>query len=164
MFNRTYSSTSNILNASLPIAIASVLMVTVAAGAHAATITEASVNNYATTMRQAANSKNISQVAKLVSDDALISMSRKGKTTSLDKSAYLRLLQDSWSQTSNYQYDIQVSNIVISGNQAKANVVTVEKWVKDGSQTTLTTSSRATLKADNNNAVLLRAVAQVSIE
>lgn len=131
--------------------------------AHAA-LSEAAVQNYATAMKQAANSQNINQVSSLVSDDALISLSRRGKTTSLDKSAYLKLLQDSWSKSNNYKYDITISNIVISGDQAKANVRTTESWSNNGSQTTLTTDSRATLKAGANNAVLLRAVAQVTID
>ncbi|WP_227429561.1 hypothetical protein [Psychrobacter sp. I-STPA6b] len=129
-----------------------------------AAMDESQVYSYASAMKQAANSKNIAMVDKLVSDDALISMSRRGKTTSLNKNAYLKLLQDSWDQTSNYHYDISVSNIVTSGNQAKADVKTVESWVKNGQPTTLTTSSRATLVSTDNNAVLLRAVAQVTIE
>ena len=99
-----------------------------------------------------------------MADEALISLSRRGKTTSLDKSAYLKLLQDSWSKSTNYSYDISISNIVISGEQAKADVKTVETWVRDGQQRTMSTTSRATLKSDNNNAVLLRAVSQVTIE
>ncbi|SJM72768.1 hypothetical protein A1232T_01962 [Psychrobacter piechaudii] len=129
-----------------------------------AAINEAAVQNYATQMKQAANSKNVSKVSSLVADEALISLSRRGKTTSLDKAAYLKLLQDSWSKSTNYSYDISISNIVISGEQAKADVKTVETWVRDGQQRTMSTTSRATLKSDNNNAVLLRAVSQVTIE
>ena len=129
-----------------------------------AAINEAAVQNYATQMKQAANSKNVSKVSSLVADEALISLSRRGKTTSLDKAAYLKLLQDSWSKSTNYSYDISITNIVISGEQAKADVKTVETWVRDGQQRTMSTTSRATLKSDNNNAVLLRAVSQVTIE
>ena len=129
-----------------------------------AAINEAAVQNYATQMKQAANSKNVSKVSSLVADEALISLSRRGKTTSLDKAAYLKLLQDSWSKSTNYSYDISISNIVISGEQAKADVKTVETWVRDGQQRTMSTTSRATLKSDNNNAVLLGAVSQVTIE
>ena len=129
-----------------------------------AAINEAAVQNYATQMKQAANSKNVSKVSSLVADEALISLSRRGKTTSLDKAAYLKLLQDSWSKSTNYSYDISISNIVISGEQAKADVKTVETWIRDGQQRTMSTTSRATLKSDNNNAVLLRAVSQVTIE
>ena len=132
--------------------------------ASAATLSESAVQQYASRMQQAANSKNISQVSNLVSDDALISMSRKGKTTSLDKSAYLKLLQDSWAKTDNYRYDISINNIVVSGDQAKADVRTVETWRENGKNTTLTTNSRATLTAGNGNALLLRAVSQVSID
>lgn len=142
---------------------AAVAAITVAAPAQAAVMTESSVQNYASSMKAAANSKNIAQVAKLVSDDALISMSRKGKSTSLDKDAYLKLLQSSWNQTSNYQYDISIDNIVTTGSQAKANVNTVESWVKDGKKVSFVTSSRVTLTLSTGNAVLLRAVSQVTI-
>ena len=142
---------------------AAVAAITVAAPAQAAVMTESLVQNYASSMKAAANSKNIAQVAKLVSDDALISMSRKGKSTSLDKDAYLKLLQSSWNQTSNYQYDISIDNIVTTGSQAKANVNTVESWVKDGKKVSFVTSSRVTLTLSTGNAVLLRAVSQVTI-
>ncbi|WP_296402346.1 hypothetical protein [Psychrobacter sp.] len=135
----------------------------VATSAQAA-INEAAVQNYATQMKQAANSRNVNKISSLVADEALISLSRRGKTTSLDKPAYLKLLQDSWAESSNYSYDIIISNIVISGEQAKADVKTVETWVKDGQQRTMSTTSRATLKSANDNAVLLRAVSQVTIE
>jgi hypothetical protein len=137
---------------------------TIAISAQAATMTEGLVQNYAAAMKSAANSKNINQVANLVSDDALISLSRKGKSTSLDKNAYLELLQSSWNQTSNYRYDISVDNIVTTGSQAKANVNTVESWVKDGKQVSFVTNSRVTLTLSTGNAVLLRAVSQVTID
>ncbi len=137
---------------------------TIAVNAQAATMTDGLVQSYATAMKSAANSKSISQVASLVSDDALISLSRKGKSTSLDKDAYLKLLQNSWNQTSNYRYDISVDNIVITGAQAKANVKTIESWVKDGKNVSFVTTSRVTLTVATGNAVLLRAVSQVTID
>ena len=136
---------------------------TMTISAQAATMNEALVQNYATAMKSAANSQSLNQVARLVSDDALISMSRKGKSTSLDKDAYLKLLQNSWSNTSNYRYDINVDNIVITGEQAKANVTTNESWVKDGQKVSFVTTSRVTLTLSTGNAVLLRAVSQVAI-
>ena len=136
---------------------------TMTISAQAATMTEALVQNYATAMKSAANSQSLNQVARLVSDDALISMSRKGKSTSLDKDAYLKLLQNSWSNTSNYRYDINVDNIVITGEQAKANVTTNESWVKDGQKVSFVTTSRVTFTLSTGNAVLLRAVSQVAI-
>lgn len=136
---------------------------TVSISAQAATMTEALVQNYAAAMKSSANSKSINQIARLVSDDALISLSRKGKSTSLDKEAYLKLLQNSWNDTSNYRYDISVNNIVITGDQAKANVTTNESWVKDGQQISFVTTSRVTLTVSTGNAVLLRAVSQVAI-
>ena len=135
----------------------------VAVQAQAATMTENLVENYASAMKAAANSQDINRVASLVSDDALISLSRRGKSTSLDKDGYLNLLQSSWNQTSNYQYDIQVADVVTSGTQAKANVSTVESWVKDGKKVTFVTNSRVTLTVATGNAVLLRAVSQVTI-
>ena len=136
---------------------------TMSISAQAATMSEALVQNYATAMKSAANSQNVNQVARLVSDDALISMSRKGKSTSLDKDAYLKLLQNSWSNTSSYRYDINVDNIVITGEQAKANVTTNESWIKDGQKVSFVTTSRVTLTLSTGNAVLLRAVSQVAI-
>ena len=136
----------------------------VAISAQAATMTEDLVKNYASAMKSAANSKSTNQVAALVSDDALISLSRRGKTTSLDKDGYLKLLQNSWNQTSNYRYDISVDNIVTTGSQAKANVKTVESWVKDGKNVSYVTTSRVTLTLSTGNAVLLRAVSQVTID
>ena len=136
---------------------------TMTISAQAATMTEALVQNYATAMKSAANSQSLNQVARLVSDDALISMSRKGKSTSLDKDAYLKLLQNSWSNTSNYRYDINVDNIIVTGEQAKANVTTNESWVKDGQKVSFVTTSRVTLTLSTGNAVLLRAVSQVAI-
>ena len=136
---------------------------TVSISAQAATMTEALVQNYAAAMKSSANSQSINQVARLVSDDALISLSRKGKSTSLDKDAYLKLLQNSWNDTSNYRYDISVDNVVITGSQAKANVTTNESWVKNGQQVSFVTTSRVTLTLSTGNAVLLRAVSQVAI-
>lgn len=136
---------------------------TVSVSAQAANMTEALVQNYIAAMKASANSRDVNQVSRLVSDDALISLSRKGKSTSLDKDAYLRLLQSSWSDTSNYRYDISVDNIVITGSQAKANVTTNESWVKDGRNVSFVTNSRVTLTVATGNAVLLRAVSQVTI-
>lgn len=137
---------------------------TAAITAQAATMSEDLVQNYATAMKSAANNNDINQVARLVSDDVLISLSRKGKSTSLDKNAYLKLLQDSWNQTSNYRYDISIDNIVTTGSQAKANVKTVESWVRDGKKVSFVTTSRVTLTLSTGNAVLLRAVSQVTID
>lgn len=160
--NSLFGSRKSLVGALAPVAM--VAAVSFAATSAQAAINEAAVQNYATQMKQAANSKNVSKVSNLVADEALISLSRRGRTTSLDKAAYLKLLQDSWSKSSNYGYDISISNVVITGEQAKADVKTVETWVKDGQQRTMSTTSRATLKSDNNNAVLLRAVSQVTIE
>ena len=137
---------------------------TIAISAQAATMTDSLVQNYASSMKSAANSKNMNQVANLVSEDALISLSRKGKSTSLDKAAYLKLLQTGWNETSNYRYDINVDNVVTTGSQAKANVTTTESWIKDGKSVSFVTTSRVTLTLSTGNAVLLRAVSQVTID
>ncbi|MGY8856516.1 MAG: hypothetical protein ACKVLO_03860 [Pseudomonadales bacterium] len=126
---------------------------TISINAQAATMTEDLVQNYAAAMKASANSQSINQVSRLVSDDALISLSRKGKSTSLDKDAYLKLLQNSWNDTSNYRYDISVDNVV----------TTNESWVKNGQQVSFVTTSRVTLTLSTGNAVLLRAVSQVAI-
>lgn len=131
--------------------------------AQAATISESQVQQYAQSMKQAANSQNIGRIAKLISDDAIISLSRNGKTSSLDKAAYLKLLQRSWNGTSNYHYDIVVSGVVSSGSQARANVQTIETFVEDGKPVEFITNSRATLGVDASNLVLLRSVSQVTI-
>lgn len=136
---------------------------TISVSAQAATMTESLVQNYAAAMKSSANSRDVDRVARLVSDDALISLSRKGKSTSLDKDAYLELLQSSWNDTSSYRYDITVDNIVITGSQAKANVTTNESWIKDGQKVSFVTNSRVTLTLSTGNAVLLRAVSQVTI-
>ena len=162
MMKSLFGSRKSLAGALAPVAM--IAAVSFVATPAQAAINEAAVQNYATQMKQAANSKNVSKVSSLVADEALISLSRRGKTTSLDKAAYLKLLQDSWSKSTNYSYDISITNIVISGEQAKADVKTVETWVRDGQQRTMSTTSRATLKSDNNNAVLLRAVSQVTIE
>lgn len=135
----------------------------VAVQAQAANMTDSLVESYAAAMKAAANSQDINRVANLVSDDALISLSRRGKTTSLNKEGYLNLLQSSWNQTSNYQYDIKITDVVTSGTQAKANISTVESWVKDGKKVNFVTNSRVTLTVATGNAVLLRAVSQVTI-
>ena len=162
MINNLLNSKKSLFASLAPVAM--VAAVSVGATSAQAALSESAVQGYAPQMKQAANSKNINKVSSLVDDQALISLSRRGKTTSLDKAAYLKLLQDSWSNTSNYSYDINISNIVISGDQAKADVNTVETWNKNGQQRTLTTQSRATLKSGQGNAVLLRAVSQVTIE
>ena len=136
---------------------------TISINAQAATMTADLVQNYAAATKASANSQSINQVSRLVSDDALISLSRKGKSTSLDKDPYLKLLQNSWNDTSNYRYDISVDNVVITGSQAKANVTTNESWVKNGQQVSFVTTSRVTLTLSTGNAVLLRAVSQVAI-
>ncbi len=136
----------------------------VSISAQAADMTERAVQDYAAAMKVAANNKDITQVAALVSNDALISLSRRGKSTSLDKEAYLQLLQNSWNQTSNYRYEINIDNIVTTGTQAKANVNTTESWVKEGKNVSFVTNSRVTLTLSIGNAVLLRAVSQVTID
>lgn len=148
---------------STSVAVVVAAVSTISVTAQAATMTEDLVQNYISAMKSSANSRNINQVSRLVSDDALISLSRKGKSTSLDKDAYLKLLQSSWNDTSNYNYDISVDNIVITGTQAKANVTTNESWTKNGQRVNFVTTSRVTLTLATGNAVLLRAVSQVTI-
>lgn len=130
-----------------------------------AQMTEQMVMNYAQTMQAAANNRSINQIARLLSDDVVVSLTRQGRgTTTLDKAGYLDLLQKGWTQADRYNYTISVDNIVITGDTARAQVITREVWVKDGKNTTLITTSRATLGISGGNALLLRSVSQVTID
>lgn len=125
---------------------------------------ESLVNTFASALSAAANGQNIGQVSQLIDDGAVISLTRQGKTATLDKNAYLQLLQKSWAGAKDYRYAITISDVVISGNQARAQVLTTETWTKDGKKTVITTTSRATLVHSGANALLLRAVSQVTVE
>lgn len=130
-----------------------------------AQMNEAMVMNYAQNMQKAANSHNINQIARLLSDDVIVSLTRQGRgTVTLDKAGYLDLLQKGWIQTSDYQYAINVEDIIITGDTARAQVITRESWTQNGKTTTLITTSRATLGVASGNALLLRSVSQVSTE
>lgn len=131
--------------------------------AYAADITQAQVLGYANAMTAAANAKDVDAVASLVTDDAIISITRNGKKATLDKPGYLTLLQNSWSDSNQYRYQIKINNIVTTGDQAKANVVTNEVYNKSGSQVTFVTNSRTTFVLQGDKVKLLRAVSQVSI-
>lgn len=139
--------------------VASVLAV-----APAYAMSESEVQGFASAMKASANAQNIGQLSGLIDDSAVISLTRQGKTATLDKNGYLQLLQKSWAGAKDYRYDINISDVVISGNQAKAQVKTVESWIKDNKKTTITTVSRTTLQSVGKNAVLLRAVTQVAVE
>lgn len=128
-------------------------------------LSESIVVNYARNMSQAANDQNIAKIARLIADDAIISLSRNGKTTNLDKEGYLQLLQKSWAKANNYHYQMTISDIVIAGNQARAQIQTIETWTQDGKQVVLTTSaSKATLSQTDKEIVLSRLSAQVDIQ
>ncbi|UTO05507.1 nuclear transport factor 2 family protein [Moraxella sp. FZLJ2107] len=127
-------------------------------------MSERDVTSFAATMRTAANSQNIGQISKLIADDAIISLSRNNKTTSLNKDGYLQMLQKSWAKATNYRYQISISDVVITGNQARAQVITTETWTQAGKPVTIKTSSRATLSQLDGNTVLLRSVAQVTVD
>lgn len=123
------------------------------------------VKNYASAMQSAANARNLGQIASLLADDVMVSLTRQGKgSTTLDKAGYLNLLQKSWSETDNYRYSININNIVVTGDTARAQFLTKESFVKDGKPTTLTTNAKATLGVGAGNALLLRSVAQVTVE
>lgn len=146
----------------LLVSAAAVTAVT-AVTANASSMTESLVDAYANSIKQAANSQNVAGVADLVADNAIISLSRNGKTSNLGKKQYLQLLQGVWGNSRNYKYDINISNVVISGNQARIQVKTTETFVQNGQPVTLISNSRATLTVSSNDAVLLRAVTQVAI-
>lgn len=136
----------------------------VAITAPAYAMSESSVQQFASAMKRSANTQNIGQLSLLIDDNAVISITRKNKTTVLDKNAYLQLLQKSWAGAKDYHYDISISDVVITGNQARAQVKTVESWTKDNKKTTLTTLSRTTLQQDGKNIILIRAVSQLTLE
>ena len=129
-----------------------------------AEITPKEVEKYAAAMTAAANAKSMTRVGNLVAEDALIAVSRKGKSSTLNKSNYLNLLQNNWSKASQYGYNIQINNIVISGTQAKADAVTTEVIVENEITTRLVTTSRITLTESANALVLSRAISQLVIE
>lgn len=165
-FSKTAVAVGIGLAALLPIAggvMVATTLATVSIKAQAA-VTDADLKQFAKSMNSAANSKNIGQVARLISDDALISVSRKGKTSTLDKTSYLSLLQNNWSKASQYRYDIAVTNVVMMGNQAKADVVTTEVLTENGVSMRLVTTSRTTFTETANGLVLSRAICQLTIE
>lgn len=165
-FSKTAVAVGIGLAALLPIAggvMVATTLATVSTKAQAA-VTDADLKQFAKSMNSAANSKNIGQVARLISDDALISVSRKGKTSTLDKTSYLSLLQNNWSKASQYRYDIAVTNVVMMGNQAKADVVTTEVLTENGVSMRLVTTSRTTFTETANGLVLSRAICQLTIE
>lgn len=125
---------------------------------------ESSVQAYIDAMDKAANNQNIGQIANLVSDDAIISLTRQGKTANLDKNGYLQLLQKSWAKATNYHYDIHISDVVVAGNQARAQVTTTETWIENNKPVEVVTTSRVTLSQMGAHAVLLRSVAQFTIK
>lgn len=127
-------------------------------------MSEPLVQSFAKALGDAANSQNIGRVSALLDDEVVIAMTRQNKTSTLDKNAYLQLLQKSWAGAKNYRYHIHLGDVVISGNQAKVQVITTEIWSKDDKQITLTTTSRATLVHTDKGVVLLRAVSQITIE
>lgn len=129
-----------------------------------ADITDAQIQQFAQALSQAANQKNIGQISQLVDDKVLISLSRNRRTTTLNKDSYLKLLQDNWAKTSNYHYQISISNVLIAGNQAKADIQTTETMTENGRPERLITTSRATFIAPASGVMLLRAVSQLTIE
>lgn len=156
----TSNSTSN--SAKMPFILAGLL---IGASVNAqAVINEAQLQQFSAAMTAAANAKNINQISRLVADDALISVSRKGKTSTLNKSTYLNLLQNNWSKATQYRYSMDISNVVHVGEQAKADVVTTEIIVEPTQSIRLVTTSRATLSEIDNRIVLSRAISQLAIE
>lgn len=144
--------------------VGSVLLGTTVMTAPAYAMSESAVQRFASHLNSAANAQNIGMVSRVIDDNAVISLTRKGSTITLDKNGYLQLLQKSWAGASDYRYDIHITDIVITGNQARANVITTESWMKDGRRITFKARSRATLSYVGGNAMLLRAVSHVTVE
>ncbi|AWY20836.1 nuclear transport factor 2 family protein [Moraxella bovis] len=148
----------------LPVIGSALLVGTAVMTAPAYAMSESAVQSFANSLNTAANAQNIGMVSRLIDDNAVISLTRKGNTTTLDKNGYLQLLQKSWAGASDYRYSINATDVVVTGNQARANVITTESWTKDGRRTTFRTHSKATLSYIGGNAMLLRAVSQVTVE
>ena len=145
------------------IALAIGLAVAVNNTANAA-LSEKDVQAFEGRMMAAANAKSMTRVSNLIADDALISISRNGRTSTLDKAGYLKLLQSNWSKTQQYNYTISINNVLLSGNQAKADVMTSEVVNENGKTMRLVTSSRATFNDSGNGAVLSRSISQLTIK
>lgn len=166
---RTNDKTANIKSSAVkrhkffPV-MSSMLLAGAVMTAPAYAMSESAVQSFANSLNAAANAQNIGMVSRLIDDNAVISLTRKGNTTTLDKNGYLQLLQKSWAGASDYRYTINVTDVVVTGNQARANVITTESWTKDGRRTTFRTHSKATLSYIGGNAMLLRAVSQVTVE
>lgn len=161
-FTSNFMSNSTSNSAKMPFILAGLL---IGASVNAqAVINEAQLQQFSAAMTAAANAKNINQISRLVADDALISVSRKGKTSTLNKSTYLNLLQNNWSKATQYRYSMDISNVVHVGEQAKADVVTTEIIVEPTQSIRLVTTSRATLSEIDNRIVLSRAISQLAIE
>ncbi len=148
----------------LAVVMASTLAISAMMNTAQAEVKVADVQGCAKMMKQAANNKDMEQVAKLIADDAIISITRNGKSGTMDKKTYLQRLKDNWQNSSEYSYNISVDNVVTMGEQAKADLSTVETFTKDGKSVKLVTNSRATLTSGTDNAVLLKLVSQVTIE
>lgn len=129
-----------------------------------ADITEADLQTFARQMAAAANAKNTAQVSRLIDNDVLIAVTRKGKSGTLNKQSYLNLLQTNWAKTGAYSYSIRIDNVVTSGDQARANVQTIETLTEDGKPTKLVTDSRATFNKGATGVVLTRSISQLTIE
>ncbi len=125
-----------------------------------AQIQPADINKYASVMKQSANNKDLNKIADMIADDVIIKITRNGKSATLNKAEYLKRLQKNWQAGDNYSYNIQVSNIIASGDHIKANIITQEVIGNN----TYVTNSRATLSESNNKAVLLKAVSQVTVK
>lgn len=161
-FTPNFMSNSTFNSAKMPFILAGLLIGT--SFNAQAVINDAQLQQFSAAMTAAANAKNINQISRLVADDALISVSRKGKTSTLNKSTYLNLLQNNWSKATQYRYSMDISNVVHVGEQAKADVVTTEIIVEPTQSIRLVTTSRATLSEIDNRIVLSRAISQLAIE
>ncbi len=125
-----------------------------------AQIQPADINKYASAMKQSANNRDLNKVAEMIADDVIIKITRNGKSATLNKTEYLKRLQKNWQISNNYSYNIQVSDVIASGDHVKANIITQEVIGNN----TYVTNSRATLSENNNKAVLLKAVSQVTVK
>lgn len=140
----------------------SMVLLSLVASAYA-DINQNEVNAYASAMKSAANAKDINRVSGLIADDVIIKLTRNGKSATLNKKEYLKRLQSNWQSSDNYKYSITISDVVISGDRAKAKVITNESLTQNGKPVKYITESRATLVDKENKTVLLKSVSQMKI-
>lgn len=124
---------------------------------------QSQIAEYTQKMQQAANAQNIGQIARLIDDDAAITLSRGAMSVSLDKTSYLKLLQKNWTKASDYSFSMSAEQITTADNRTRVQFLIQERWKNDGKDVQMTTDARATLEHNGKYLVLTRLVSDVSV-